>query len=124
VLAFTEGIKSAMFWVENLLYAASIALLWKPAARRDPGRLFLAAVAMVLAGSVYRIDVYLVGLDMKPGWHYFPSLSELMVTIGLIAAEILGYIAFVRLLPVLPAAEASAEASTDPGAGAARATAR
>jgi Ni/Fe-hydrogenase subunit HybB-like protein len=123
-LAFTEGIKSAMFWVENLLYAASIALLWKPAARRDPGRLFLAAVAMVLAGSVYRIDVYLVGLDMKPGWHYFPSLSELMVTIGLIAAEILGYIAFVRLLPVLPAAEAFAEASTDPGAGAARATAR
>ncbi|SRR6266581_1861256 len=107
-LAFTQGFESVMFWVENLLFAIPLALLWRPAARRRPRTLFLAAVAMVLAGSVYRLNVYLIGYETGPGWHYFPSLSELMVTVGLIAAEIIGYIAFVRFLPVLPAEQMAA----------------
>ncbi len=105
LLAFTQGFESVMFWVEQALFAAAIWQLRSPVARRSPRSLFLTAVTMVLAGSVYRLNCYLVGYDTGPGWHYFPSLPELMVTIGLIAAEILGYIAFVRFLPVLPVEE-------------------
>lgn len=101
-LAFTQGFKSLMFWFENALFGLTAWLLRTPQGRRSPRTLFLTAVAMVLAGSVYRLDCYLIGYSKAPGWHYFPSLPELLVTIGLISAEILGYIAFVRFLPVLP----------------------
>jgi len=102
LLAFTQGFESLMFWVENALFALVVWQLRSAAGRRNPRTLFLTAVTMVLAGSVYRLDCYLVGYDTGPGWHYFPSLPELLVTIGLICAEILAYIAFVRFLPVLP----------------------
>jgi len=47
----------------------------------------------------------MVGYMTGEGWHYFPSVPELMVTIGLIAFEILAYIFIVRNYPVLPAAQ-------------------
>jgi Ni/Fe-hydrogenase subunit HybB-like protein len=102
-LAFSQGLQSVMFWVENALFALPILLLWNPASRSRPQRQFVAAVAMVLAGFLYRINAYLVGYDTGPGWHYFPSFWEVMVTVGIIAFEILAYIVFVRVLPVLPA---------------------
>jgi Ni/Fe-hydrogenase subunit HybB-like protein len=102
-LAFVPGLQSAMFWLENLLYVLPIAMLAKEAARSRPQTLFLAAVLMMAAGFVYRINCFLVGYDTGPGWHYFPSLPEVMFTVGLIAFEILAYIVFVRTLPVMPA---------------------
>jgi len=58
---------------------------------------------MLLAAAVFRYNVYLVGFDPGPGWHYFPSLPEILITVGLIAIEIMGYSYFVKKLPVLPA---------------------
>jgi Ni/Fe-hydrogenase subunit HybB-like protein len=107
---FNQGFESLMFWVEIALFVLSFVLIRTPQARSRPKTLFLAAVAMMLAGSVYRINAYLIGYDTGPGWHYFPSLPELMVSIGLIAAEILGYIVFVRYLPILPKEEEHASA--------------
>lgn len=101
-LAFTSGFQSVMFWVENVLYAVPIFILMQRNARTSPQKLFLSAVAMILAGFVYRINAYLIGYDTGPGWHYFPSLAEIMITVGLIAFEVLAYILFVRFLPVLP----------------------
>lgn len=90
-----------VFWIETLLFAAPTALLLGPAGRR-PARVFLAAMAMALAGAMYRIDAFLVAYHTGAGWHYFPSLGELAVTIGLIATEILAFIVIIRLFPVLP----------------------
>ena len=56
----------------------------------------------MLAGFLLRINSFLVGYETGPGWHYFPSVSEIMVSIGMIALEILGYIVLVRYLPILP----------------------
>jgi Ni/Fe-hydrogenase subunit HybB-like protein len=65
-----------------------------------------------MAGFLLRIDSYLVGYETGPGWHYFPSVTEIMVSIGMIALEILGYIVLVRYLPILPGTnEASAVAT-------------
>jgi Ni/Fe-hydrogenase subunit HybB-like protein len=101
-LAFTQGFQSFMFWVENVFYVLPLVLLWNRANRSNPQKLFLSGVFMVLGGFFYRINAYLVGYDTGAGWHYFPSFSEIMITIGLIAFEILAYIIFVRFLPVLP----------------------
>jgi len=99
-LVFTSGGISFMFLVENILFILPIVLM-APKANRNNERLqFIAAIAMLVGGGLYRIDAYLVAYG-RPGWHYFPSVGELMVTFGIIAFEVLAYIVFVKKLPVL-----------------------
>lgn len=103
-LALSLNFKSFMFAVETALFAISFIILLSPARRANPKILFLAAIAMLLAGGVYRFNTFLAGYDPGPGWHYFPAFGELMVTIGLISVEIIGYLVFVKKLAILPEA--------------------
>jgi len=98
---FVPSTISVVFWIETVLFAAPVFLLLGKAGGR-PQRFFIAAMAMALAGILYRIDAYLVAYDTGAGWHYFPSLGEIAVTLGLIAFEILAFIIAIRLLPVMP----------------------
>lgn len=102
---------AVVFWIETALFVAPIAFLGGPLGNR-PARVFLAAMTMALAGMMYRIDAFLVAYHTGAGWHYFPSLGELAVSVGLIAAEILGFILIIRLFPVLPRLRRS-----NPGSG-------
>lgn len=97
---FTSGLRSLMFVIEIALFATPVVLFSRASNRASRQGLFIGAVAMLLGGALYRLDAFLVAYDTGPGWHYFPSVSELMVTFGIIAAEILLYIVFVRKLPV------------------------
>ncbi|MHB9100216.1 MAG: Ni/Fe-hydrogenase cytochrome b subunit [Sulfuricella sp.] len=103
---FEANIEAVMFWIEMALFVAPLAILAQPAARRNPAKLFVAALCLMLAGFLLRINSFLVGYETGPGWHYFPSAPEIMVSIGMIALEVLGYIVLVRYLPVLPKEEA------------------
>lgn len=103
-LAFAGDLRGNMFLLEMALFVLPIVLLASKKGRGNARTTFLAGVSMLLAGSLYRIDAYLVAYQTGPGWSYFPSWPELMVTVGIIAAEILGYVIFVRYLPVLHAA--------------------
>jgi Ni/Fe-hydrogenase subunit HybB-like protein len=67
----------------------------------------------MLGGFLLRINSYLVGYETGPGWHYFPSVTEMLVSIGMIALEILGYIALVRYLPILPGETESAAVASN-----------
>ena len=102
---FEPSIEAFMFWVEMGLFAAPLILLWQPAARQKPARLFVAAFCLLFAGFFLRINAFLVGYETGAGWHYFPAVPEIMVSVGLIALEILGYIVLVRYLPILPREE-------------------
>jgi Ni/Fe-hydrogenase subunit HybB-like protein len=101
-LAFQAKTVVLFFWIENVLFAAPIALLIRPASRTRAKRLFLGAMSLALAGLIYRISAYLIAYDTGPGWTYFPSMGELAVTLGLIAFETLGMIIAIRMLPILP----------------------
>jgi len=59
------------------------------------------AVLLLLGGSLHRINTYLVAF--RPGAHfsYFPALPELLITIGIMAAEVAIYIAVVKTFPIL-----------------------
>lgn len=100
--AFQANVVSVAFWLEVFLFAAPIVLLSTQAARRNPQRLFLSAVAMASAGMTYRLSAYLIAYDTGAGWTYFPSFGEVAVTAGLVSLEVLAFIACVRMLPVLP----------------------
>lgn len=93
---------SIFFMIEFLLIAGGSLVLFSTRMRRSPRWLFVTAAMMVLGGGLYRFNVYLIGFNPGQGWHYFPSFAELMITVGVIALEILGYQVLVKVFPVLP----------------------
>lgn len=103
--AFSATLEAGMFWLEMAAFVVPLVLLAPASARRSASKLFVSAVLLMAGGMLLRINGFLVGYETGAGWHYFPSLAELMVTVGLIAFEILAYIVIVRKFPVLPAAQ-------------------
>lgn len=104
--AFEPSLPMFTFWLENALLATPLWLLTSKADRRNARALFLSAMSMALGGAVYRLSAFLVAYDTGAGWHYFPSLGEMTVTVGLIAFEVLAIIIAIRVLPILPVHEA------------------
>lgn len=104
-LAFRFDVQSLMFWVENGLYVASLVYLLPQANRSKPRQMFLSAFCLLLAGTVYRFNAFLVGFNPGSNWSYFPSFSETMITLGIISFEIMAYLYLVKKFPVLPKAE-------------------
>jgi Ni/Fe-hydrogenase subunit HybB-like protein len=100
--AFTVSLETGMFWLENALFVLALAMLARPAYRTNPRMIFIAAVVLLVAGSIYRINAYLIGYHPAAGWSYFPSVTEILVTVGMFSIEILLYLLFVKQLPVLP----------------------
>lgn len=103
--AFAASWQAFWFWVEMAAFVVPLVLLATEEARRSAAKLFAAAVLLMLGGMLLRINGFLVGYMTGDGWSYFPSFAELMVTVGIIAFEILAYIVIVRKYPVLPAAQ-------------------
>ena len=100
------------FWVEIALMALPLVLLAPKARRRDPGNLFRAAMSMMLAGSVYRFNTYLLAYRPFDDVHYFPSVPELLITLGLVSLEIVAYVTIVKLFPIIGGAPERAAAHT------------
>ncbi len=99
---FTSGFQSFMFLLENLLYLVPVLLLANLTYRSNLRWIFVAAVSVLLAGSLYRFDAFLIGYNPGPGWHYFPAPAEIFITLGIVAVELMAYLYFVKRFPVLP----------------------
>lgn len=102
-LAFEGGIKALSFWIEFFFGAAAVILFLPKANRANPRTIFLGASAMLLNGVLYRLNCYLIGYDPGNGWNYFPSMGEILVTMGIFALHLILYLIFVKQLPVLHA---------------------
>lgn len=109
-LAFAFDRFALAFWVEIALMALPLVLLAPAARRRDPGNLFRAAMSMMLAGAVYRFNTYLVAYRPFDDVHYFPSAPELLITLGLVSLEVVGYVTIVKLFPIISGAPQRAAA--------------
>jgi Ni/Fe-hydrogenase subunit HybB-like protein len=99
---FAFDLNSIMFIIENLLYIAALVVLFPAQNRQMPNKMFVGAVAMILAGGLYRFNAYLIGFNPGNGYSYFPAFQEIMITVGIIAMEIMAYLIFVKKFPVLP----------------------
>lgn len=104
-LIFTDSTASLMFIIENLLFLQAVIILARSANRTDNRWLFISAILLLLGGAVYRFNAFLVGYNPGPGWRYFPALPELLITLGIVALELMGYLYFVKRYPILPKAE-------------------
>ncbi len=103
---FSSGFLSTMFFLENLLFAVPLIFLISPSLSRQLGWLFAAAFAVLVAGSLYRFNAFLIGYNPGPGWRYFPATAEILITLGIVAVELMAYLYFVKKYPVLPAEHA------------------
>jgi Ni/Fe-hydrogenase subunit HybB-like protein len=90
-----------MALLEIGLFVAAPLMLLSESQRRDLGNLFRAAMVLLLAGALYRVDTFLVAFNPGPHWSYFPSVGEILITVGLVAIEVVGYILIVRYFPIL-----------------------
>ncbi len=102
-LLFAFDFASLMFWIESALFVYPLLVLTSSEARRDASRLLYAALSMLLAGSLYRFNAFLVTFDPGPGYSYFPAFGEIMVTVGLVAIEVMIFLFVVKKFPVLHA---------------------
>jgi Ni/Fe-hydrogenase subunit HybB-like protein len=99
---FSLDFYSCYFLAELLLIALGSLLLCRRRFWISPRWLFLTATLMLLGGALYRFNVYLIGFNPGKGWQYFPSFTEVMISVGIVAMELLGYQVLIKLLPVLP----------------------
>ncbi len=106
-LAFAPSVQALMFWLEMACFIAPLILIGAEANRRNPAKLFLAGVLLMLGGALMRISGFLIGYETGGDFNYFPTLAEVLVTAGMFAAEVLGYIVITRRFPVLPREEAT-----------------
>ena len=113
-LALQGDLKSALFWMENALVLAPFLLVFGRGRRYDARRLFRGALLVVAGGALYRFDTYLVAFDPGPGWSYFPSVAETLITVGLVALEGVVYIALVTRFPILAGAPSASRPNPAP----------
>ena len=98
---FALDLYSVMCLLEFALFIWAIVMLSRDAGRRRLGTLFRAALLLIFAGGLYRVDTYLVAFRPGAQWSYFPSVGEILITVGLVSAEILAYIIIVKLFPII-----------------------
>jgi Ni/Fe-hydrogenase subunit HybB-like protein len=93
---------SFFFLLEFALLGFGSLILFSNQNRHSPRWLFVSAALIVLGGALYRFNVYLIGFNPGQGWSYFPSLAEVMISVGIVTIELLGYQVLVKTVPVLP----------------------
>ncbi|HET9439569.1 MAG TPA: hypothetical protein VFO52_05335, partial [Longimicrobiales bacterium] len=101
-LIFTSGGFSLLFLIEMALFITPAVMVYGKKAARA-GALFRIAMMVLLAGALYRFSTFLVAFRPAEGWVYFPSIVEILVTMGVIAGEIAAYIFIVKKFPILSA---------------------
>ena len=100
--AFAGSLEALMFWLETACFVLPFWLIGREQERRNPARLFLAGVTLMAGGALLRINGFLIGYETGDGFHYFPSIYEIVGTAAMFSIEVLGYIYITRRFPVLP----------------------
>ncbi len=80
-----------------------------------PGCLFLVAICLLLGGAVLRFNGLIIGYTPSAGYVYFPSVIELLVSIGLLAVEVVGFTLHRETFPDTAAAKTHGGAGFRPG---------
>ena len=99
-LVIVIAINALMFLVETAFFVYPLVVL-STERRTNSKKLLYAALSMLIAGSLYRFNAFLITFDPGPGYSYFPSFPEIMVTLGLVAIEIMIFLYIVKRFPVL-----------------------
>ncbi len=98
-----DGSSEGVLWIaEMLLVVVPLVLFLIPRMTARPRTLALASLMVVLGVVLNRLNVFVLGFHPPYATKaYIPSLTEFMVSIGLVAALLLVYRIMVTYLPIL-----------------------
>lgn len=99
--SFTSGALSFWLWLEIALIAAPLAMLLRRAKLTDGGWLFGAAFVLVVGATLYRFNSYLTAFNPGDHYSYFPTVPEMLITVGMLAIELAAFIWLVKTFPIL-----------------------
>lgn len=100
-LIFAFDLGSLMFLIETALFIYPVVVLTSPTRRAKGRSLVYAAVSMMLAGALYRFDAFIITFNPGAGYSYFPALPEILITVGMVALQIMAFLYIVKQYPVL-----------------------
>ena len=99
---FTFDFNRVMFVVENLIFIYAMIIMVRRKQKNTKN--YLHGLAMVLAGALYRFNAYMIAYD--PEWLLiFSGISGNNDYCGYYRNEIMAYLVFVKMFPVLPEAK-------------------
>jgi len=98
-LAFKGDLLGNLFLIENILLVIPMVILAFPG-QKSKRTLFFSAVSLILAGSMFRFNSYIMGFNPGDNWTYFPAAAELLITFGIVSVELMVYLWFIKKLPV------------------------
>jgi Ni/Fe-hydrogenase subunit HybB-like protein len=107
LMTFTSGLYSVVFWIETALFVIPLVMLLRGKDRRNFATIMRASIFIMLAGAMYRFDSYIVAFNPGANWSYFPTVLELLITLGVIGFEIFLYIIIVKRYPILSGTRAA-----------------
>jgi Ni/Fe-hydrogenase subunit HybB-like protein len=105
--AFRFDLQSIYFLVEMALFVVPGVLLLSRRVRQNLGLHFGTAFLTILGGAAYRVGTYLIGYNPGSNWKYFPSVGEILVTIGLAAIGVAGFVVIAKIFPIVTAPAAA-----------------
>jgi Ni/Fe-hydrogenase subunit HybB-like protein len=100
-LAFHYDHISFSFWAEMILILLGIFYVRDENARKIPRNLFLGGLFTMVGGSLYRINVYIIGFQPFKGLSYFPSVPELFITMGMISLQLAIFAIIIKTFPIM-----------------------
>jgi Ni/Fe-hydrogenase subunit HybB-like protein len=109
--AMNASLVSGWWWLEIGLVLAALALFAAPDVVRHPRWLLTAAVATVGALVVQRTGVAIVGINVPEYAPYVPAVSEVLVTVGIVALGLLAFRLATAFLPIYESDEHAASAA-------------
>ena len=94
----------------SLLFLLELALIGLPALalrsaawRLKPAKSFPLLALLTLGGMLYRYTPTTLAFRPGDGYHYFPSVPELLISMGFISLAAVGYLFTVKRFAILPA---------------------
>ena len=101
--AFAFDFYGVWFLIESALIAIPAVMLRSKPLRHDPPRAFVMLAVLTLGGMLYRYTPTTIAFRPGFGYHYFPSVPELLISMGFIALAMTGYLFTVKRFAILPA---------------------
>jgi Ni/Fe-hydrogenase subunit HybB-like protein len=101
--ALSTTYEALMFQLEFVLgVVLPMAILAVPKIRRSANGLYVAAAMVVLGFVANRLNVSITGFEWTQGGHYVPAVPEVVISLAIVAAAILGFHVGSRALRVFP----------------------
>jgi Polysulphide reductase len=108
---FTGGLMSVLFWAEILIGVVTPLILFSiKRIRKNPNGLLIGSIILLLGMILNRFDVSWFAIQhpdpltymptFMSAVHYFPSLPEVLVSVGIFSAGLLAFGLAVKYLPV------------------------